>query len=417
MERQIRWQREDYSRVPFWLYHDAALYELEQERVFRGPTWSFLGLEAEIPKPGAFRSVWVGDTPVVFNRDREGVVHAFVNRCAHRGATVCREQRGNRKVHTCVYHRWSYDLHGKLVGVPFRNGVNGKGGLDPSFDFAAVSLRKLQVATLSGVVFASFAEAPEPLCDYLGPFVVAKLRRATHKPLKVLGYQRQRIAGNWKLYLENVRDTYHASLLHEFMVTFGIDRATQKGGVAMDARHRHNFTYAHAGSDNDQDAIKHYGQHQLRANALKLADPALLRFEREFPDDLNLGMLSIFPNCVFQQINNSLAVRQVRTKGVGAFELFWIYYGFEDDSEELTQHRLRQSNLAGPAGYVSMEDGEAIELAQRSTQAEPEACSIIEMGGRGPIVDCDFRVTDIPIRGFWSYYAELMHMEPPGAVR
>jgi anthranilate 1,2-dioxygenase large subunit len=417
LERQVHWPRTDYSKVPFWLYHDAALYELEQERIFRGPTWSFLGLEAEIPNVGDWRSSWIGDTPVVFNRDRKGEVRAFVNRCVHRGAAVCRGERGNSKVHTCIYHRWSYDLEGNLVGVPFRHGVGGKGGLDPSFDLKRNGLRKLRVESLNGVVFASFSDEAPALEAYLGPMIAAHVRRMFPRPVRILGYQRQLIRGNWKLYLENLRDTYHASLLHEFMVTFGIDRATQKGGVKMDDRHRHNFTYAHAGSDSDDEAVKQYGQHQLKADALKLQDPRLLKFTPELGDDLGLAIPSVFPNAAFQQISNSLAARQVRTRGVDAFELFWIFYGFAADDEAMTQHRLRQSNLVGPAGYVSMEDGEAIELAHRSTVAEPEAATVIEMGGRGAIHDCDYRVTDIPLRGFWSYWAELMGYEPPGAVR
>ena len=76
----------------------------------------------------------------------------------------------------------------------------------------------------------------------------------------------------------------------------------------------------------------------------------------------------------------------------------------------MTAHRLRQANLIGPAGLVSMEDGEAIEIAQRASAPDPE-------GGGGLISDRDYRVNDVPVRGFWSYYAELMGIEPPGAVR
>src|SRR6266568_9599259 len=52
----VNWPRSDYSRVPYWLYHDPEIYELEQERIFKGPTWSLIGLEAEIPNPGDFRT-------------------------------------------------------------------------------------------------------------------------------------------------------------------------------------------------------------------------------------------------------------------------------------------------------------------------------------------------------------------------
>ena len=76
------WPTLDYSRVPYRLYHDPEAYQREQERIFRGPTWNFLGLEAEIPNPGDFRTTYVGDTAVIVNRDANGTIHALVNRCA-----------------------------------------------------------------------------------------------------------------------------------------------------------------------------------------------------------------------------------------------------------------------------------------------------------------------------------------------
>jgi hypothetical protein len=83
----------------------------------------------------------------------------------------------------------------------------------------------------------------------------------------------------------------------------------------------------------------------------------------------------------------------------------------------MTRHRLMSSNLVGPAGFVSMEDGEAIEVVQKATRSAADACAIVEMGGRGPLRDLAHRVTETPIRGFWSYWAELMGVEPEGAIR
>jgi anthranilate 1,2-dioxygenase large subunit len=83
----------------------------------------------------------------------------------------------------------------------------------------------------------------------------------------------------------------------------------------------------------------------------------------------------------------------------------------------MTRHRLISVNLVGPAGFVSMEDGEAIEVVQKATRSARDACAVVEMGGRGELRDLAHRVTESPIRGFWSYWAELMGVEPPGAIR
>jgi anthranilate 1,2-dioxygenase large subunit len=416
-EPETFFPRNDYSRVPYRVYHDPAIYERELDRVFRGRAWSFLGLDAEIPNPGDFRAAFIGDTPVIYNRDQTGAVHAFVNRCAHRGALVRREVAGNAERHTCIYHQWCYGLDGKLLSIPFRRGIKGKGGLDASFDLGAHGLKRLRVDAVAGALFATFADDAEPLRDYLGSPVVAQIERFFQRPVRVLGYHRQRINGNWKMFAENTRDNYHASLLHEFLVTFGIDRATQTGGVTMDARHRHNITWAEAASDSPDFARDMYSQANIRNDYLRLRDPRLVEYRREHADNINLAVTTVFPNGVFAQINNSLATRQIRPKGVGCFEVFQTLIAYADDDDEMVGHRLRSANLVGPAGYVSMEDGEAIEIAYRASQPQIDGATVIEMGGGGAITDRDYRVTDVPLRGFWSYYAELMGLEPPGAVR
>src|SRR5262249_36936688 len=66
------WPTLDYSRVPYRLYHDVEVYKQEQERIFKGPTWNYLCLDSEIPRPGDFRASYVGDCPVIVSRDENG---------------------------------------------------------------------------------------------------------------------------------------------------------------------------------------------------------------------------------------------------------------------------------------------------------------------------------------------------------
>jgi anthranilate 1,2-dioxygenase large subunit len=286
------------------------------------------------------------------------------------------------------------------------------------FDPKEHGLRKLTVESYRGVVFGTFAAELEPLAGYLGEFGCGMIERFMTKPLRILGYQRQRVHGNWKLYNENLRDTYHASLLHEFFVRYGVDRATQRGGVKMDTRHRHNMNHAYAATDTQDEARAAYqDQKGVQVDRLQLRETGFLKYVPEFADGMNLAAPVIFPNLLLIQINNTLATRQIRPKGLDAFEIYQTVFGYADDSPEMIEHRLLQTNLIGPAGYVSMEDGEAIEIAHRSTASERDGTTVIEMGGRGPIADTTHRLTEAPIRGFWSYWSELMDAEPPGAVR
>jgi anthranilate 1,2-dioxygenase large subunit len=413
------WPRKDYSRVPSRLSHDPSIYQLELERIFGGTTWSFIGLEVEVPKPGDFRASYLGETPIIFNRDENGEIKGFVNRCAHRGAIVQRELTGNAKTHTCIYHQWCFAQDGKLIGVPFRRGVKGQGGFDKNFDMAKHGLQKVRVASVYGVLFGTLSTGAESIEEYLGEKMRNYLKRIFERPVRVLGYHRQRVRGNWKEYAVNPRDNYHASLLHDFFGTYGLDRTSQVGGLTMDPRHRHCVTWGRAEDEvAHQNSLETYASEQVQSSGLKLREPSLADFLPEGPDDLSVAILSIFPNCVVQQIANSIAARQIRPRGPDEFEIFQTLIGFTDDSPEMTLHRLRQTNLVGPAGLVSMEDGEAIEIAHRASKAEGEGASeVIELGGAGPISDRDYRANDVSVRGFWSYYAEVIGIEPVGAER
>src|SRR5579862_5301814 len=207
-ERTVYFPRADGSRIGYRIYSSPEIYELEQERIFRGPTWSFVGLEAEIPRPCDFKSTFVGDTPVVVTRNDDNSLSAWVNRCAHRGAMVCRSARGNARSHVCAYHQWSYDTRGNLRGIPFKHGVKGMPGMPSDFDQKNHGLQALRLDRYRGLIFASFSNQAPPLHDYIGPQMRPGIDRIFHKPIVYLGCTRQYAKANWKLYNENVRDPY-----------------------------------------------------------------------------------------------------------------------------------------------------------------------------------------------------------------
>lgn len=411
--KQIDWPRADYSRIPNVLYHDPALYEVEQERIFQGKTWLFMGYEAEVPKSGDFRRSYLGDIPVVFNRLNDGSVHAFVNRCAHKGAIVRREECGNARTHVCIYHQWAYDQKGNLVGVPFQRGIGGEGGASPEFRREDHPLRKLRVESLKGLLFATFSNEVEPLRDYLGEKIVSHIESRVHGTIRILGYQRQTIRGNWKMYSENSRDQYHGSLLHKFQGTF-LSRTTTGGGLIMDPHRRHALIFSVPGKT----FAKFSDSADLVHDIERFSDERMALFVDEFKDGRASSVCSLFPNAVFQQLRSSLATRQIRPRGPEQFELLWTLFGFEEDDEEMRRLRLIQANLGGPAGYVASEDGEAIEIVHRATRTQQKSVSLLEMGGTGPIPEsATTRMNELAVRGFWANYSELMGIEPENVVR
>jgi len=399
------WPSADHSRVPFWVYSDAEIYAREQARIFRGASWSYVGLGAEIPRPGDFKRSAVGDTPVVVVRDHEGAICVVVNRCAHRGVQFCQQPFGNAREFMCPYHQWTYNLKGDLIGVPFRRGLRKQGGMPEDFALDAHGLQRLAVRERHGVIFASFDAALPPLEAYLGPAMCEYFDRVFDgRALRVLGYMRQMIRSNWKLMFENIKDPYHASLLHVFLVTFGLFRADQPSAVRMDEHGRHAVLVSSKGEQQASDAT---AEMKAFLADFTLHDPTLLQPVREFSGTATVVMQTIWPNLIVQQQSNTLATRQLVTRGPEAFELVWTFFGYETDSDEMTRRRLRQANLMGPAGLVSVDDSEMMEFSQRGVRAAPEAAAVLELGGRD-CADAPHMITEAAMRGFYKYYREVM---------
>lgn len=403
--QSIRWA-ERLSRVPYAVYADDGIHAQEQDRVFRGATWNYLCLDAELPEDGSYRTTFVGETPVVVVRDADGEVYAFENRCAHRGALIALEKSGQAESFQCVYHAWSYNRQGDLTGVAFEKGVKGQGGMPPDFCKEEHGPRKLRVAVFCGLVFGSFSDDVPPIEEYLGEDICARIQRVLHKPVKVIGRFTQALPNDWKLYVENVRDSYHASLLHLFFTTFEINRLSQQGGVIVDESGGHHVSYSMIDPAAKDESYKEQG---LRSDhdRYRLKDPSLLAGFDEWPDGITLQILSVFPGFVLQQIQNCLAVRQVVTKGKDRSELHWVYLGFEDDTPEQLRVRLKQCNLVGPAGFISMEDGAVGGFVQRGIAGARDQQAVVAMGG-DVVASGEGRATETSVRGFWKAYRQHM---------
>src|SRR5438093_1090043 len=295
------WPAEGVSRVPYWVYTDAEVYRREQQRIFRGASWSYVALAAEIPRPGDFKRSTIGEVPVVVVRAADGRANVLVNRCAHRGVQFCTEAYGSTKSFMCPYH---------------------------------------------------------------------------------------------------------ASLLHVFLVSFGLFRADMPSAVQMDASGQHAVLVSSKG---EQKASEATAEMKSFRSDLTLADPRLLDPVREFPGSATVVMQTIWPNLIVQQQSNTLATRQLVTRGPGAFELHWTFFGYADDDEDMTTRRLRQANLMGPAGLVSIDDSEVLRLAQLGCRAGEGASALVEMGGRD-LSDSEHIVTEAAIRAFYAHYRRVMEL-------
>jgi apoptosis-inducing factor 3 len=404
------WPNDDLSEIPDWIYTDQRIYDLEVEKIFHGRTWNYVALEAEVPEPGHFIRSNVGPTPVVVARADDGSINVFENRCSHRAAEFCRELRGQTKEFVCPYHQWSYDLKGNLAGIPFRRGVNGKGGMPSDFKSADHGPRRLKVTTHRGVVFASYAEDIEDLADYFGPEILKEFEATFDgRKLKLLGHYRHSLPGNWKLYHENLRDPYHATLLHTFLVTFGLLSPGNRSLMLMDERGRHGYM---ASSKSDAKNMSSDTKKEMRAykEGMTLKESRFMDFIEEFDSPWSVIMATIWPNLIIQREMNTLGIRHIVPTGPHEFIMKWTMFGFESDDEEMTRHRLRQGNLMGPAGFLGLEDNEAIKFVQDGMQRVPNGKHLVKLDPAHPAGSSETVISESAIRAMYKYWRQEMNI-------
>ena len=212
----IDWEalvRED--RVHRSIYTDPRIFELEMARVF-GAAWVYLAHESQVPRNDDFIAARLGLRPVIVVRDSQGELRALFNRCTHRGARICRAERGNARAFQCPYHGWSYFNSGRLRGVPWPEGY-ACDFKDGSFNLAQVP----RVESYRGFIFGTLNGEAPPLKEYLGGAtrpIDEWLDRNPGSRVMVCEANRLRFKGNWKLAYDNAADGYHVVFSHRSLL-------------------------------------------------------------------------------------------------------------------------------------------------------------------------------------------------------
>ncbi len=408
----FHWPFQDTSQIPFEVYTNPEIYKEELDNFFYKGHWCYVGLEAEIPNPGDFKRTVIGERSVIMVRGQDAEINVVENVCAHRGMQFCRERHGNKTEFVCPYHQWNYSLKGDLQGVPFRRGVKKdgqvQGGMPKEFNPKEHHLTQLKVAKRGGVVFASFDLEVESLEDFLGEEIITYFDRLFDgRELTILGYNRQKIPGNWKLMQENIKDPYHPGLLHTWFVTYGLWRADNEAKLLMDKHYRHAAMVSRRGNAGVKSTEVTAGVTTFK-DTMEIQDKRLIDIvEESWWNGPTAVMLTLFPSVIIQQQVNSVSTRHIQPNGNGSFDFVWTHFGFKDDSEEMTQRRLIQANLFGPAGFVSADDGEVIELSQKGFEQHPSHRALVQLGGHTS-ENTNHMVTETLIRGMYQYWRKVM---------
>jgi Rieske 2Fe-2S family protein len=166
--------------------------------------WLFVGHDCEVPNPGNYLTVQIGEYPVVVVRDRGGELHAFHNACRHRGSRICSAERGTVTRLVCPYHQWTYHLDGRLFAAR---------DMGVGFDRSKYGLHVVHCTSVGGYIFVCLAKAApdfEPIRRHIEPYFLPHNLRQSKVAFETTIVEK----ANWKLVWENNRECYHCSANH-----------------------------------------------------------------------------------------------------------------------------------------------------------------------------------------------------------
>lgn len=197
------------------MFTNEDLFELEMKHIFEG-NWIYLAHESQLPNTNDYLTLHIGRQPVILTRNKEGKIHAFLNTCTHRGATLARHKKGNKSSFTCPFHGWTFNNTGKLLKVKDQT---PDAGYPASFNHeGSHNLVKIGAFdSYRGFLFGSISADVQPLADFLGETtkIIDMIVEQAPDGIEVLrGASTYYYDGNWKVQAENGADGYHVTATH-----------------------------------------------------------------------------------------------------------------------------------------------------------------------------------------------------------
>ena len=356
-------------RVHGSVYTDAEVFAAELERIFER-TWVYAGHESELPAAGDYKTILVGTQPVILSRHEDGKVHALYNRCRHRGAVVCRQERGHSNFFRCRYHNWVYANNGDLIGM------SQSTGYPDDFDRSAYGLVPVsRMAIYRGLIFISLSEVGPTFDEYLAParkYVDAWLGRSPVEQLEVLlPPHRYEYPGNWKLQAENGYDGYHGNYVHlSWQRVLQLSKEStveevqkyRQEGAARGLPRGHGLL-ERPGSLNPASSwtarmMDRYPEY-AKAMSAKYSEPQLI--------DLSARRnIFIFPNLYLFDTH----LRVIVPKAVNRTEVQLYVYALQGVPDAINDGRIRgHERFYGPAGFGAPDDIEVFTEVQTGVRA------------------------------------------------
>lgn len=368
-------------RVARRAFTDPTVLEEERRQIF-DRCWLYLGHGSEIANNCDFVTRTVGGRELIFNRDRGGAVHAFLNTCPHRGATVVRESKGNALSFRCFYHGWSFNVNGRFASR-FDEGNYGK----DHYEGGCADLQ--QVARLENYRdfwFVNFDANAVSLADYLAgakDFIDMVADQAEAGMEVIGGGQQYIIKANWKLLAENSVDAFHGFPTHstyfDYLKNVGalrMDQALDLSGNKMtDLGNGHAvIEYGSPWGRPIARWVPSWGEEKR-----EVIERMRKHLVQRFGEDRGLRMaensrnMIIFPNLVINDIM-AITIRTFQPEAADRMTVNAWALGSRDEDPDLRKLRLFNFlEFLGPGGFATPDDQEALENCQRGYRNAREA--------------------------------------------
>ncbi len=345
--------------------------------------WLYLGYESELAVPGAFVSRAVGGRDLIFNRDMQGTVHAFLDACPHRGAKLCVERSGVTKYFQCIYHGWVFGADGAFRRQPHHAGYPPGFEANCAVDLVAVP----RLENYRGFWFVCFDRDAASLHDYLGgarEYLDCVADQSDHLEI-ISGSQEYMIRANWKLLCENSFDGYHADNLHATYFDFVKNVNPMAANAPASALRLEGVGRALGGGHAVVEFSGPWGRpagkwspawgEQTRVEMDGIYAKLEARLDRPRAQRIS-GMnrnLVIFPNLVIVDAAG-LVLRTMYPEAPDRMQVSTWAVAPRDESDWLRKIRLRNFlEFLGPGGLATPDDIEALERCQRGYRAIREA--------------------------------------------
>ncbi|GAA2396961.1 aromatic-ring-hydroxylating dioxygenase subunit alpha [Dactylosporangium salmoneum] len=416
---------EDWDRLTFRVnreaYRSSEIFARERDNVWL-QNWLYLGHETEIAKPNDFIVRTLAGRPLIFCRDTDGEVRAWLNSCPHRGTVLCRETAGSSKLFQCFYHAWTFRNNGDVAAIPDDSAYEGSEGLRESMKLRAVPRLEIH----EGYVFVSFNPDVPPLLEHLGDaadYMTMIEQQHADGMTTLPGVQLYSVRGNWKLAVENAMDGYHFSPTHNTFVGY-----LRENGFAVtdDDQYAYNLGNGHSllvltghGGRISMIWEPRFGEDErARTDAHRKEMAERLGEKRAHYVADESHILFVFPNLLLFDIEG-LSIRQLEPVSAGQTDVrAWQLVPRVEDPASRALRMKTVVSFVGPGGLATPDDIEAYEAVQRGIEATAkERRSELDFSdmSRGMIDEVKGvqgrSIDEGAMRGFWRHWVSAVGID------